>query len=395
MGRFGRLVGIVFGWQVAASLCYYAVFAATPFFREAFGLSRFLVGFTITALTLGYTALLLPSGALIDGIGERRVLVAGLIGMGLVVGGVALAPTFATVLGVVFVLGALYATAIPGTNRAIFASIPEGRHHFALGLKQVGVTAGSGISAVLITGIAGTRWGWEAGFLVAGAVALVVAVVFGRVYSGGGGTGTVSLPNLRALFGHVAYRRLTVAGFFLGAGLFTTTGYTVLYVSENVGTSVGFAGIVLAAVQVGGSAGRIVSGGAGDYLPRPERVATTRILLVQAACSALLFCVVVTVDTALGALAGFTLLGFFILGFTGMYYSCMSTLIAGEEMGRASAGGQLTLNGGALIGPPTFGFFADAVGYSIAWLALAGAALLATGVLASVERRVRLGPESG
>jgi MFS transporter, ACS family, hexuronate transporter len=389
MGRLVRTVGVVLTWQVAASVCYYAVFAATPFFRETFGLSRFLVGLVITSLTLGYTALLLPTGALIDGIGERRVLVAGLLGMGLVTGAVTLAPSYPALLAVVFCLGVLYATAIPGTNRAIFESIPEGRQHLALGIKQVGVTAGSGISAVLITSIAGTRWGWETGFLLAGALALCVAAVFSRVYAGDGGTGSVELPDLRALFGRTEYRRLTAAGFFLGAGLFTTTGYTILYVAEDVGASVDFAGVVLAAVQVGGSAGRVVSGGIGDYLPGPEGVATTRVLLVQAACSALAFGVVVLVDSPYVALAAFTLLGFFVLGFTGMYYSCMSTLVADDAMGRATAGGQLTLNGGALLGPPAFGLLADVAGYDPAWLALGVAALVATGLLATVERRVR------
>lgn len=389
MRRTTRIVGVVLAWQIAASLCYYAVFASTPFFREAFGLSRFLVGFVITALTLGYTALLLPAGALIDGYGERTALIGGLVGMGLVAGVVPAAPTVPVLFLVVGVLGALYATAMPGTNRAIFERVPSGRQHLALGFKQVGVTVGSGISAVLLTTIAGTRFGWEAGFLIVGGTALLVAVVFGLVYTGNGGTGTVSLPDLRALFGAVEYRRLTAAGFFLGAGLFTTTGYTVLYVSEAVGASVAVAGVVLAAVQVGGSVGRIVAGGVGDYLPGPERLATIRILLVQAACSVLLFVGVTAVDTSLGALAGFTLLGFFILGFTGMYYSCMSTLVDVETMGRATAGGQLTLNGGALVGPPAFGLLADAVGYDGAWLALAGAGVVATGLLASIERRVR------
>ncbi len=386
MKRSTRLVSVVLAWQVAASVCYYAVFASTTFFREAFGLSRFLVGFVITALTLGYTASLLPTGGLIDGYGERRLLVVGLLGMGLVAVAVPFAPSFPALLVVVALLGMLYATAIPGTNRAVFENVPEGRQHLALGIKQVGVTAGSGISAVLVTSIAGTRWGWEAGFLVAAGLAFLVAVAFAFVYREETGTGSVSLPNLRALFGRSTYRRLTAAGFFLGAGLFTTTGYTVLYV-ESIGASVGFAGIVLAAVQVGGSAGRVLSGAAGDYLPGSERVATTRVLLAQAVGASLAFVGVVLVDSPVVALGAFTLLGFFVLGFTGMYYSCMSTLVASEEMGRATAGGQLSLNAGALLGPPAFGLLADLFDYDAAWLALAAAGIVAAGLLLSIERR--------
>lgn len=175
-------------------------------------------------------------------------------------------------------------------------------------------------------------------------------------------------------------------GFFLGADLFTTTGYTILYVEESVGASVGFAGVVLAAVQVGGSAGRVLSGAVSDFLPGSERVVTTRILVIQAACSVLAFLGVILVGSPLVALVAFTLLGFFILGFTGMYYSCMSTLVDADEMGRATAGGQLTLNGGALLGPPAFGLLADVFGYDAAWSALASGGVIATLLLLSIER---------
>lgn len=386
MERSTRLVSVVLAWQVAASICYYAVFASTTFFQDAFGLSGFLVGLVITSLTLGYTLLLLPTGAVIDGYGERRVLITGLLGLGLIAIAIPFSPSFLVLLLTVSLLGTLYATAIPGTNRAIFENIPEGRQHLALGIKQVGVTAGSGISAVLVTWIAGTRFGWEAGFLVAGVVAFLVAGIFASVYREETGTGTISVQNPRELFGQSDYRRLTAAGFFLGAGLFTTTGYTILYI-ESLGASVGFAGIVLAAVQVGGSAGRVISGAVGDYLPGSEQVATTRILLVQAIGSALTFVGVILVDSPIVALAAFTLLGFFILGFTGMYYSCMSTLVSSEEMGQATAGGQLSLNGGALAGPPAFGLLADLFDYDAAWLALGAGALIATVLLLSIERR--------
>lgn len=386
MKRTTRLVSVVLAWQVAASICYYAVFASTTFFQDAFDLSGFLVGLVITSLTLGYTLLLLPTGAVIDGYGERRVLIGGLLGLGLIAIVIPFSPSFLVLLVVVSLLGTLYATAIPGTNRAIFENIPKKRQHLSLGIKQVGVTAGSGISAILVTWIAGTRLGWEAGFLVAGGVAFLVAGIFASVYREETGTGTISIQNPRELFGQSDYRRLTAAGFFLGAGLFTTTGYTILYV-ESIGASVGFAGIVLAAVQVGGSAGRVISGAIGDYLPGSERVATTRILLVQAIGSAITFLGVVLVDSPLVALVAFTLLGFFILGFTGMYYSCMSTLVTTEEMGQATAGGQLSLNGGALFGPPAFGLLADLFGYDTAWLALGAGALIATALLFSIERR--------
>ena len=60
---YWRTVSLITLWQVSASICYYTVFAATPFFRDAFGLSRFEVGIVVTTLTLGYAVFLLPVGA--------------------------------------------------------------------------------------------------------------------------------------------------------------------------------------------------------------------------------------------------------------------------------------------------------------------------------------------
>jgi hypothetical protein len=74
------------------------VFAATPFFRDAFELSRFTVGFVVTALTLGYAVWLLPVGSLVDRFGERRVLVIGLVGLSAGTAAVAGAPTYALLL---------------------------------------------------------------------------------------------------------------------------------------------------------------------------------------------------------------------------------------------------------------------------------------------------------
>lgn len=147
---YWRTVGLILLWQIAASLCYYAVYAATPFFRDAFGLSRFLVRIVIMVVTLGYAVFLLPLGALTDRFGERKTLTVGLVGLSIAVGAVAVTLVFALLLAVMFVLGSLYGTAMPGTNKAIYDNVKPRGQNTAIGIKQVGVTAGSGLSALLI-----------------------------------------------------------------------------------------------------------------------------------------------------------------------------------------------------------------------------------------------------
>ena len=380
---YWRIVGIVSLWQVAASVCYYSVFAATPFFRDAFGLSRFWVGIVVTLLTLGYAAFLLPLGALTDRYGEHRSLVAGLLGLSIGALGVIASWSYPTLLLAVFLLGAAYGTAMPGTNRAIFSKIAEGRQNFAMGIKQVGVTAGSGISAVLVTRLA-SRYSWRAGFAVAAGFGVVVTALFWTTYESGSGADEFEYPNFRRLLGNAPYVALTAAGLFLGACLFTTVGYTILFVDESVGATVGFAGMVLATVQVAGSVGRIVTGWLADRLPGSPRRRTGAILLAQAAGGTVLLALVPQVDSRASALAAFAGLGFFVLGYTGMYYSCMSTLVSADEMGGATAGGQLALTAGALVAPPAFGRLTDAVGYRAGWTFLAALGAVATLLLVRV-----------
>lgn len=382
---YWRTVSLVTLWQISASICYYTVFAATPFFRDAFELTRFQVGIVVTTLTLGYAVFLLPLGAATDRYGERRTLTLGLVGLAAGTLFVAGASSYGLLLSAVFFLGSLYGVAMPGTNKAVFDNVRTGRQNMAIGIKQVGVTGGSGISALLVTGLAGYLF-WEAGFLIAAGLGFVVALAFYLVYASESDGDEGDIPDFRGLLDNDPYRALVVAGFFLGAALFTTTGYTVLYVEESIGASVAFGGVVLALVQLFGSAGRIVTGWLSDRLPGEPRARIAGILIVQTLVSALLFVAVTTTTTRLGAAVAFSVLGFFVLGYTGVYYSCMATLVSADEMGGATAGGQLALTAGALVAPPAFGYLADTLGYRSSWLLLAAGSAVAGVILLWVVR---------
>ncbi|WP_284010663.1 MFS transporter [Haloarcula pelagica] len=381
-------VALVTGWQVVASTCFYALFAGTTLFREYLGLSPFLVGVVVTAATLGYTLALFPVGAAVDGAGERPVLIGGLIALAASVVGVGLAGGVVGLALAAGCLGAAYATAMPATNRAIVTAVPEGTRGRAMGLKQVGVTAGSGLAAVLVVSVAPTVGPWNGGFLAVGAAALVVAAAFAVGYRGTPG-GEWRLPDVRGLRRNRAYVALSAGGFFLGAALFTTVGYTTLYLTEAVGVSVALAGLGFAAMQVTGSAGRVVAGWLADRLGGGARANAT-VLLGQALLGVGLLAVLAAPGLSRPtALAVVSLVGATILGFTGLYYACMTALVPTEEVGAATAGGQTALNAGALLAPPAFGWLADTTSYRAGWLLLAVVALAGTAAIAVVVRQTR------
>jgi MFS family permease len=374
--RFWRIVTVVTGWHIAASVCYYAVYAGTPLFREAFDLSGLEIGFVITALSLGYAVSLLPFGVATDRYGERYTLAGGLAGLALGVFAVAIAPTYPLLLVAAFLLGSMYGSATPGTNKAVFDQIEPERQHRALGIKQVGPTVGSALGAVVVTGLAGVFF-WQFGFYVAAAVGLATSVVFYLVYRGSD-RAEASVPDFRALLSNRTYLVLLLVGACLGSAFYTATGYTVLFVEDSVGATVGVAGLVLATLQVASSVGRIAAGTLADALPGLPRRRTGAIFAVQAAGGGVLFLMLPVSDSLLVVGGAFVGLGLSILGSVGLYYSVISTIVAEEELGAASAAGQLAVTASGLFAPPAFGYLVDTSGYVAAWSFLAGLSFVAT-----------------
>ncbi|WP_276273126.1 MFS transporter [Haloarcula litorea] len=382
-----RPLGLVTAWQVVASTCFYALFAGTALLQARLDLSRFLVGVVVTAATLGYTVALFPVGAAVDGVGEKPVMVAGLLALGAGVAGVGLADGLPTLLVAAVFLGAAYATAMPATNRAIVTSVGPALRGRAMGIKQVGVTGGSGVAAVLVVSVAPSVGAWNLGFLVAGGAALVAAAVFAAGYRGAPGDAW-RLPDVRGLGANGPYVALSAAGFFLGAALFTTVGYATLYLTDAVGVSVAVAGLAFAAMQVAGSAGRVAAGALADRREAGEARANATVLLGQAALGAALLAALAVPElprpVALALVVG---VGATVLGFTGLYYACLTALVPADEVGAATAGGQTALNAGALLAPPAFGWLADTVSYRAGWLLLAAGVGVGVAFVAVVARR--------
>ena len=382
---FWRLVTQVTGWHIAASMCYYAVYAGTPLFRDAFGLSGFTVGLVISALTLGYAVFQLPIGVATDRIGEHRTLTLGLFGLSVMLLLVVQAPTYVTLLPLLFVTGSMYGTAAPGTNKAIFDNVADGRQHSAIGIKQIGPTVGSAVSAVLVTSLVGV-FVWYFGFVVTSVVGILTAAVFYATYSGESRPAT-STPDFSGLLANRSLVLLLIAGTCIGAGFYTTIGYTVLFVDESIGATVAVGGFVLAALQVTSSVGKVVAGWLADTVPGEPRLTTGSILLVQALGGAVLFFLVTATSTPITAGVVVAALGAFALGSTGLYYSCVSTVVSESEIGAASAAASFSTTISGLFAPPTFGYLVDAFGYGAGWAFLGSLSLVAVGLVSVVVFR--------
>ncbi|ERG95878.1 MFS transporter [Haloquadratum walsbyi] len=380
-----RPVGLVAGWQTAASLCYYSIFAATDFVRNTFALSESLVGLFLAAALIGYTLALFPSGAAVDGYGERPVMIVGLLGLAAAAVGVSFAPTYLTILIAAGVLGAAYSTAMPASNRGIVANAPAGQANLAMGLKQVGVTTGSAAASIVITGVAAVVV-WPVGFWIIAIIAGGYTLGFGRTYTGKPGSGEITIPDMWGLIKGRRYALLIVAGLFIGASIFSMLGYIVLYVVDVVrlGSRVGNLGItatiigggVLALTQLTGSAARIAAGSLADRLRSHQMADSQGSALVAAAQltlgTVLFITLAVGPQSILVVIVAFIGLGLSIHGSPGVFYSCLADLVDDTELGAATAGGQIAINIGGVLTPPLFGIIVETSGYNLAWVLLAG-----------------------
>ncbi|MEA5407139.1 MFS transporter [Haloarculaceae archaeon H-GB2-1] len=306
-------------------------------------------------------------------------MVAGLLGLG--GGAVAFGSvgTFPVLVAVTLLYGGAYASAMPATNRAITVRAPPGQYNLAIGVKQVGVTGGSAIAAVLVTNADAAGLGWQSAFYGLGGLAILVAVGFALTYEGADGFGDPGLPDLGALRGDRTYLLLAGSGLFLGASIFATTGYVVPYFEGSLGASLRTAGFVLAGMQLTGSAGRIVVGSVADRLPGSDERSALGVMAVQTLAGAAVLLALPGLGVT-AAIAAAVVLGVAMLGGTGLYHGTLVVLVDDDASGAATAGGQATINVGGLLAPPLFGLLADGVGYATAWTVM-GCSLVVSAIL--------------
>ena len=131
-----------------------------PSLVEGFRLSRLDVAFIVPSVYLGGLFFSLPAGHLADRWGVRPTFLGGLT---LGAGGLALAavvPRFWMFLGCLFLAGVGWSVVNPVLGKAIVDHFPVRERGIAMGIKQMGLTVGGVISALVLPPIAAAL-GWR------------------------------------------------------------------------------------------------------------------------------------------------------------------------------------------------------------------------------------------
>jgi sugar phosphate permease len=260
---------------------------------------------------------------------------------------------------------------------------------FVFSVKQTGVPLGGALAGALVPLLV-IAFDWRGASLAVGAVGLVVAVLlqplrrqFDRDMTPVSITALINVwAPLRLVMVDSVLRRYTFAAFAYAGCQVSSGVFMVVFLTESQGMTLTLAGLILASMQIGGFAGRLVWGAlSGRYF-------SSRVMLVLLGIMAAI-CLVLTAMMS-GAWPQYvivivaTLLGMSTFGWNGIMLSEIATHSPKGMAAETTAGMQLVMFGGVVVFPIVFGLIAASAGYSGAFSTLA---LLAVWGMALLWRR--------
>ncbi|MBI3636465.1 MAG: MFS transporter [Candidatus Rokubacteria bacterium] len=271
------LLALLTGLYGVGSFGFLAVSPLSPFLLDGFSLTRFQVGLLVPAVYVGGLLLSIPAGRVTDRLGPRACLTGGLSVGGLMLLLGAGAPSFATFLGCLVVTGIGWSVVNPALGRAILELFALRERGVAMGIKQMGQTAG-GIIAALVLPTVAEQWGWR---VAIGFSAMLVIVVVGlgwhpmAVFRSHESTASAVVASAdETPWWWVRRAAILVffgAGFGLGMSQSAFLSYFPLFATQTLGRSNVGAGMLLGLAQAGGATARLALGAVSDKWLRGRR----------------------------------------------------------------------------------------------------------------------------
>ncbi len=357
----------------------------SPSLVDGFALTRLQVAFIVPSIYVGGLFFSLPGGRLADRLGVRKSFLGGLaLGAAGLVGG-AWSSSFHTFLFSLFVAGIGWSVVNPALGRAIIDLFPARERGIAMGIKQMGLTLGGFVAALVLPAIAAAL-GWRAAIVTCGAVvALPVALTWRALAPLGSGAPPPG-PDDDAVTGSSSWWWLGrpalvvffASGLALGMVQAAVLSYLPLYAVQALGFDAIGAGLLVACSQAGGAVSRLALGAASDRWLAGRR---SLWLALTGAIGAIIFAAYaawfVTTPLLAGVLAFASGVGAY--GWVGIFF------IVSAEVGGHRAAGLLSgvafaaIVVGLLVGPAVFGLLlVRSDSYAVPWAVFAALATIVT-----------------
>ena len=386
-GGLPREVGVLAVIAFVVALGFGIVAPAIPLFARAFGVGTTAVGLAVSAFAFFRFVSAFSGGTLVERFGERLVLSAGLLVVAVTTGLAGLAGNFPLFLAL---------RAAGGVGSAMFTVAALSLLLRVAPPMHRGRAAATWQGGFILGGIAGPAAGGllaelsprlpfflYSGFLVvAGAVAVALLRTAPTATDPGEttvqtGPGTDAGPvALRSALRSRAYIAALVANFGVGWFLFGVRNSLVpLYVTEELGRTVAWAGAGLLAGSLAQALGILRSGRLVDgWGRRPSLLLGSAVATVSVA--------VLVLPPAVGAF----LVSMALFGLAASLLASAPAALVGDVSpargGRVVAVFQMAADLGAIGGPLITGWLTDVASYQVAFAATAG--VLAAGLLAAL-----------
>lgn len=392
-GRFPYPVLLLISTAYVAGLLNIQGFVAMmPLVQSEFGITRAQAGLYSSFYFLSATIVAVFAGRLSDRLGARRGMVLGCCAVGIMIVLHGAAPVFSWILGLAFVTGVGFSLITPSVTSAVIENVSSRRRAGAMGVAH-GVGGTGALIGTMALPALGERFGWRPVMVVAGfaavAIGLVIMATYGRLSvprSGHDGGGTDAAASFRAQLRELLSRRAFVCacvmGIAFGLGIASITGHFTLFMHSDLGYSPTLAGFALGAFHVGGILGQPTWGVINDRLYDGRRHAGLFTLSVLTASLSLVFGLVVARGLVPypGIVALAALLGFFVLGTPGLFFTTVTEIAPSGSAGLATGVALMFSRIGVMVAPPVFGHIADVTGvYATSWVVLALASVAVSG----------------
>lgn len=356
----------------------------SPTLVEGFALTRLQVAFLVPSVYLGGLLFSMPAGRFVDRLGVRPTLLGGLAlgALGLLAG--ALAPDFGVFLAFLFLAGTGWSVVNPALGKAIMDLFPVRERGLAMGIKQMGLTVGGVVAALVLPPIA-LALGWRAAIVTCAVVVALPAVASWRVLGALAAPAVPAAPATPPAPAHrAAWARrppvvvLFAGGLVLGMVQAAVLSYLPLYTIQALGFDTIGAGLLVAASQAGGAVSRLALGAASDRWLAGRRSAW---LAVTGALGAGIFLLYafwpVSSPLSAGALAFGAGVGAY--GWVGIFFVLSAEIGGPRQAGLLSGVAFASIVAGLLVGPSVFGLLLEAFdSYTAPWVAFASLSALVT-----------------
>jgi len=330
----------------------------TPALVEGFQLSRLDVAFIVPCVYLPGLFFSLPAGHFADRLGVRPTFLGGLA---LAAAGLALAsatPRFWLFLACLVIAGTGWSVVNPVLGKAIVDLFPVRERGIAMGIKQMGLTVGGVISALVLPPIA--AWlGWRVAVATCAVVIAAPALTSWRPLAPladarSGGAPAAADDDAWWWLRRPALLVFFASGIALGMLQSAVLAYLPLYGVQVLGWGAVAAGALVAMAQAGGAVARLALGAASDRWLGGRRLPW---LVLSSLLGAVVFAAyaLAPVRAPLAAFALAFVAGIGAHGWVGVYFIASAEAGGPRRSGLLSgvAFGAIVL--GLLVGAPLFG----------------------------------------